>query len=307
MIQAINVLLGTLVVYLTYRIAAQVSGHRAGCRAAWFAALFPTLNLYSALTMREAFIVFFFLLGVLYALRWDQDDRATTFCFSALFLALSGAFHTGMLPMLGVLGLIAIIRWASLLPAAHSRRFVRVTTAVMLLALLGVGIIVSGWGLEKVGLIQRGLGEHQATAARDRAAYLSTLVVRQPLDLLWHTPIRVVYFLFSPFPWWVRQPVDVLGVMDASLYLWLTAHIMRRRGRGLSWNRRVRLLVLFLAAGIAVFALATSNYGTAVRHRAKFAPLFIAVAMAVKHHSGALTRPYRSQKGSTMPPRKGDT
>lgn len=62
---------------------------------------------------------------------------------------------------------------------------------------VGSWYLFSGWGLEKVGMIKRGLGEHQAIATRDRAAYLNTLTVQQPQDILWQGPIRVVYFLFN--------------------------------------------------------------------------------------------------------------
>jgi len=58
--QFTNVLLGTFTIYLTWKLAHLITNSRRGALiSALIIELFPTLNLYSAITMRESFIVFF--------------------------------------------------------------------------------------------------------------------------------------------------------------------------------------------------------------------------------------------------------
>lgn len=283
MIQGVNVLLGTLAVYVVWRIAGLVSGgnRRLARTAAWIAALFPTLALYSAIILREEFIVFFFLLGVLYSLRWWQQPLLRHFLLACLAFGLAGVFHTGMLIMLAVLGILAILRWVQTLAANKGTSFLRIMAAMGLLIIIGALVLSIGWGLGGFGHLRSGvtsLGELQTIAAAGRAAYLEGFTMQSTWDVVWQTPIRVVYFLFTPFPWMVREAVDIFGFVDALLYIGLALLILRN-WKNIWGNSLMRVTVLFIAVGLIVFALGVSNYGTAIRHRAKFAPLLIVVAV----------------------------
>ena len=131
-----------------------------------------------------------------------------------------------------------------------------------------------------IGLMKEGLAHHQEVAARDRAVYLQGMKMYTMFDVFWQTPIRVIYFLFTPFPWMIKQFIDLFGLVDALLYVWLVVCLWKLR-RFVFQNSNAKVLGLFILAGITVFAIATSNYGTALRHRAKFAPLLIALATPV--------------------------
>jgi hypothetical protein len=282
MIAGINVLLGTLVVYLVWRLAGLISGgnRRLAGTAAWVTAPFPTLALYSAITLREEFMVFFFLLGVLYSLRWWQKPLLRHFLTACLAFGLAGVMNTGLTSMLVLLCLLAILRWAQTLAANKGTSFLKVTAALGLLAVIGVLVLTFGWGLERSRVISSGvtsIGQHQANTAAGRAAYLEGFYMQSTMDVAWQTPIRVVYFLFAPFPWMVREAVDIFGFIDALLYTGLVLLILINWGNFRA-NPLARVAVLFLAVGLVVYALGTSNYGTAIRHRAKFAPLMIVVA-----------------------------
>ena len=50
---------------------------------------------------------------------------------------------------------------------------------------------------------------------------------------------------------------------------------VKRIGRG----PRLVLVAALLFVGVVVFAINVSNYGTAIRHRAKFAPYVVAMAV----------------------------
>jgi 4-amino-4-deoxy-L-arabinose transferase-like glycosyltransferase len=303
MIQGINVLLGTLAVYLVCRLAGLISGgnRRLAGAAAWVAALFPALALYSAIILREEVMVFFFLLGLLYSLRWWQQPLLRHFLIACLVFGLAGVFHTGILIMIAVLGILALLRWGHTMAANKGTSFLRVTAALGLLAFIGALVLQIGWGLGGFGYLRNGvtsLGQHQINAALGRAAYLTGLTMQSTWDVVWQTPIRVVYFLFAPFPWMVQEGKDIFGFIDALLYTGLALLILRN-WRNIWRNSLMRVAVLFLAVGLVVFALGVSNYGTAIRHRAKFAPLMIVVAvvaLAAPKQGPGIKAEYRESK-----------
>jgi len=282
MMQGINVLFGTLIVWNVYRLSRLIWGQRSALRAAYIAAIFPTLVLYSAITLREVAIVFPFTLGALYFVRWLKSDHPWEFGKAFVAFAFSAGFHTGMIPALFVLAVAGLRKWLDAFLVPSTRKLVKRGLAV---AVIGIGaciIVASGWGLGKLGGLQHTdpmswLTTQQELAARQRAAYLSDLQPRTPLDLVWQTPVRVAYFLFAPFPWMVRSPADLLGlvivVLNAGLVLLLLRSML-----GIWADPRARWSFYILLGVLVSFALTTSNYGTSLRHSAKLVPLALGLA-----------------------------
>lgn len=120
------------------------------------------------------------------------------------------------------------------------------------------------------------LSAEVSVASRGDAAYLFDLYPDTKLDFLWQTPLRIFYFLFSPFPSMLSEPGHVLGLVDALLYLSMSLIITVSLFRGLGIERnRLLLLLSVLFVFVFVFSWGTSNFGTAIRHRQKIAWLFI--------------------------------
>lgn len=280
MAQIFNVLLGTFIVYFVWRIALEIFGEQAAKAAGWIACFFPTLNLYSAITMREAVIVFFFLLGLLYSIKWFKKKQFLDFLGASFSLFLAESFHTGILPSLFLLGVSSLaLAILDFWRRTFSFKSLAQPTVIFLLILF---IFTTGWGLEKVGLFGEGIAGQQERYAIGRAAYLTNLIAHNVWDLIWQAPIRIVYFLFTPFPWMITSRLDYLGLFDALLYLVLTVGLIwsfvKQWGRKQPTITTMLYVLAFLAVEIAAFAITTSNYGTAVRHRAKFAPVLISLA-----------------------------
>ena len=77
----------------------------------------------------------------------------------------------------------------------------------------------------------------------------------------------LTYFLFAPFPWQIKDVLDVYASMESLLRLvliycsvkhWYNAYGLQRQMLGL-------LLVLFFSMSF-LWAIGTSNYGTGMRH-----------------------------------------
>ena len=297
MIQGANVLLGTFVIYTVWALTREIFGQKAAKLAAWGATLFPALNLYSAITMREVFIVLATLVGCLYGVRWIRSRAFKHYVVASISFFLAVGFHTGILPILCGLGAWSMFRgvysvWCS--PRKHTLAF---ALEIVLFLGLTLGIVFGGWGMEKAGLFQEGVGAQQELYARGRAAYLPKLTVQKPWDLFWQGPIRVFYFLFAPFPWWVEKTVDLLGVADALLYWGLCGMALWGLVKDRPKDRRIWFLLCLLCIGVATFAMTTSNYGAAIRHRAKFVPLLLAIAAGMYCWAGMRKAALR-RKGS---------
>ncbi|QZA32872.1 glycosyltransferase family 39 protein [Hydrogenibacillus sp. N12] len=287
--QSLNVLLGVASVYLVWRIAMCLTNGdvRTAKRAAWIAAFFPTLNLYSAITMREAFIVFFFLLGTLYIINWSQNWSPVQFVKGTAAYLASGFFHTGMFMSIITLGFLLSSMQAYKLLKQRGRLSLKLLGAAVFLVFAAAVVLMTGWGMDKIGIAKNISYFHEYTSS-ERAGYLQSMTVESPLDLIWQAPIRLFYFLFAPFPWMVRSAIDLFGLVDALLYFLMTSMIIGR------WknidSRALKFSLAVVAVGLLAFALATSNYGQAIRHRAKFAPLLIPMALAVSRKAKARAR-----------------
>lgn len=277
MAQALNVLFGTLIVWNVYSISCLLWGEKLALRATTIAAFFPTLVLYSAITTREVAVVYPFTLGCLYCVHWLQTNRPRAFLASLAAFGVSTAFHTAMLIALLVLLIAAYARLLRALVDGNRSCVVR-SGFSLAVVIIGIGaVLASGWGLEKVAGLAvinpvEWLAELQLRYARGRAAYLEWIQPHTFFDLFWQTPIRVVYFLFAPFPWMVQSSEDLLGLLISVLNLVLVLLLIRSLSGGFV-DVRARWLFWVLASLLVGFSLTTSNYGTALRHSSKLVPL----------------------------------
>jgi hypothetical protein len=281
MIIGINVVLGALVVLMAGRIAQQLWGERPARAAAWATAFFPTLMLLSAVGLREVAVTAPFTGAVLLLVRWQGTQRVGTLAAALLLLLLSSGFHSVV--VFTFVGVMFLMVQHALAAAARGRgrALARVSVALALAVMVGIGVAQSGWGLDKFGSVEgineERLAEAQETVAGSRSSYLTNLRIDGPVDALVQLPLRLVFFVLAPFPWMIRTPTDLFGLVDSSLYLVLVVLGVRALRRG-SPGRAVRPLVVMVGIVLAVFATGVSNYGTAIRHRAKVAPLLIALA-----------------------------
>jgi hypothetical protein len=110
------------------------------------------------------------------------------------------------------------------------------------------------------------------------AAFPEWMRVRGGMGDSWKIPVRYVSFLFSPLvPFMVRTQHHLLGLVDAALYAALFL-LLVRHWRSVAKNRPAMALLIVVMSLFLVFALGVSNFGTAIRHRAKVSPLLLALA-----------------------------
>ena len=294
LLQLISATLGTVVVVLAMK-SGRLLGLDSGYirKIGWLAALHPSLVLYSALTMREVFIVVALGGAIYWLIRWRTTHLYRYLPLSVASAFVSQLFHTGMVAasaMIVCIGMVYVVREHSMkLAKIRFKRSNVVVTVVTggLVTMLVVSVtwaIESGFAVDKLarfldGQILRDIANWQADVARGRASYLDGLFPESWLGFLWQVPVRLFYFLGSPFPWQLERLSDVWGLVDGVVFLCVCWAIGRNSIKGAQKQDIYRMLLVLALASIVVFSVATSNYGTAFRHRAKFVPVLLLLLM----------------------------
>jgi hypothetical protein len=279
LLHVVNSYFGTLSIYFIMRSARLLSADsNLDRKVGWILAFYPSVALYSVLTMRESPIVFALSISIYMLLRWITHRRIFCGLGALLFMIVAQIFHAGMVG--GTVG-VAVIYLGVSLRSITVRDNLR-PIALFVVAASAIGLvqfsIVTGIGIEKFwGLVRDFdigfITEWQARTARGRGAYLAHVEIDTWLDLLWNAPFRMLFLIGTPFVWMVSEFRDVLGFLDALVFLFLVYRILLDISR-----RRLLLVAKYLSVALviggilALFALGTSNYGTAFRHRAKVFP-----------------------------------
>lgn len=279
LIRAINVLLGVLVVWITARTTEILWGRRESNRIVWLAALFPSMMLYSSVILREAFVACFLSLLVLNAAKWYGNGRTGHWILSVICGLVATGFHTGMLFALSVVIILPLLVNPRARPAAiRLSPLLRYFLSAAVIAVVCYIVFSSGWGLDKVGDAQNleSLIAKQATS-RGRTGYLSGMDANSLLDVVWQLPIRFVFLAFTPFLWSIRTLSDLIGGLDALLWVVLAVCLFRSIKRRHKSGAIVWMLLILLLT-LATFSFYISNTGTAIRHRTKVVPLLLMVS-----------------------------
>lgn len=303
----VMVALGLGVIYLTYRAALELwEDERIARMIAWWAALFPQLVLHSVLFLREIPVSFCLAAAALYAVRFVKRNNVVYALWFSGWIVLGTLFHSGV-----IFAIPALLLGTILARPRGSRGRVKVYAVNMVAALVLVGAIYvvneTGYGLGKFGgSLDEALEQfeqQEQSGTLGGAAYPEWMRVRGGLSDAWKIPVRFVTFLFSPLiPFMVRSGGHLLGVVDAALYLYLFWLLYRHWG-AIRRNRPVVVLLVVLLALCLVYALGVSNFGTAIRHRAKMSPILLILAAGLPALFGRRRRWLDTKVMRPPPPR----
>ena len=258
----VNVVIGCVTIYVVARIAGQVLGERAKVRAAWIAALWPTMIWWSGTLMKESLAILLLALGILAAIN---------------------------LPRRG-----AVIGLAVLLPVLF---LARGPAAIALMLGIAVGVAVAGRRAEGRWLSRALVTFGAATLcgvlaivlvlSRGQPANLYSqyeVVIRNMIDLYQgNNPLRVPYdmvkSLGTPLPWVFDRATEN---WDRMLYpgVWLLLCALPLAVLG-AWRLRKRPEAwLFLVTVATVLAINSFTSGFTFRQRSTLEPLILLLALA---------------------------
>ena len=281
MAQSISLLFGMGSIFLGWMLAKKLWNNRVANTVGWTIALFPSLVLYSVLIMREVYICFFLLLALHGIVDWIRTDRLKSIILATVGFIGATFFHGGM--FIGLIAFVAIVGIVSLKRLIKSLISFRINLKVLIfLSLTIFSSVLYQSKTISIPYINRATGidsilQKTNISTKGTASWPKWTIATTPTELLYKSPIRSIYFLFSPFPWDVKATKHLIGLFDAFLYICLTFLILRNLK--VIWRDPVlRVILIILVCYIFVFGIGVGNFGTGIRHRSKFTVMFILLA-----------------------------
>lgn len=276
--QYLNVLLGLNVIYIMEKITAEFNLKKEiEIIVLAITAFFPTSIIMSGINLREIFPTFFVTFSLYYFIRWFKDPRLTYFIVSFILLGLASTFHSG------VIGIALGYAFSFLFYRSESDNFhFSLKTVGAFLVITILFMIGNTFFSEYIfGKFQK-VEDFQDIIVKANplgmggAAYLTGVTINNSLDFLIFTPIKSIYFLFSPMPWDWRGVNDIFSFFtDSVLYIISIFSYFFNKDK-LGKKRKLAFLILIMIiASSFVFGVGVSNAGTAMRHRQKLVSLFI--------------------------------
>ncbi|KAF0286409.1 hypothetical protein BA899_09655 [Spiribacter sp. SSL99] len=220
----------------------------------WFFLLYPSMALYTGLSLRDTFILVFMVMAVQFA----REGR--------------------WLPMLAVFAPLYAIKFQNFLILApvlviyllfgirhHGVTLFRgVLTALAGLAAL---IILSPAVLPVVNYFRAAL------YAEDGGDRDELNLIDGPTEFVVEGLTSGVYFLLKPFPWEASNALQIVQSAENLVIFGLLVLLVRA-----AWRRVPKKLVfwmLFIGFSLSVYGLVVFNYGTSARYRYPFLVIFI--------------------------------
>lgn len=243
---------------------------------------FPHLIIFSSILLREMWIIFFLFYSFYFFLLWSRKGKLTYIIKAVGSVLIASIMHSGVFFLL--IGYVI----ASILynPKTGKNIFtIKSLAATILFVVFFIGIMsFSDLFLSKFqGLDGQDSEEFMDSlggANGGESAYLQGVEINTPAQALFYTPVKSVYFLFSPMIWNIRGSRDVVAfLLDALVYLFIIIRLCKFRKR---LTRPYKFVLLGVFMTIIAFSWGTKNSGTAMRHRCKVVPLIALVAFQIR-------------------------
>ncbi len=287
LLQCISIFIGVLCILLVYKLSFLLSNNEKKAKqSACILAVFPTVILYNSLILREVFVMFFLLLAFIYFAKWYISKNVnygilTLVCFIPLYY-----LHSALI--LGGVTFFAIffIESIGFFKVRYRQNKFSIIHAILLsvtpLVTLYLFTILPGIKIPYLGkfddifTFSRILFQTKVTSLGG-SVYPDWLSPKSPLDFFLLIIPRLGYLLFSPFIWDLRAINHLLGFVDGLLYLfvfyWIAKGILFEKHKQII----TRILIILIPL-LVVYSWGVGNFGTALRHRVKFIPVFIAIS-----------------------------
>ena len=262
-----------LFVGILWKVTLSYSDRKTARLVAYFASFYPMIVMYSSQLLREVWIYLFVVLTATLILEWRQLPTISRL-FKAFFSLIILTFlHEGFAVSLIILLLYSL--WFI------TKKKQNTLNAVFVLCLImGVIFLFSLYGMGKLGdsLPEAISYENIKGVMENRmiggASYNQSIEASSLSGLMLYLPERVALFLFSPYPWMIRALPDLIVFFDAVFYMLIISRIVYLSRAFSSSSLFVLPFIIFIPSIIA-FSVGTGNFGTAMRHRAKFSALLI--------------------------------
>jgi Dolichyl-phosphate-mannose-protein mannosyltransferase len=279
-LKLLNAFLGAFSTRYVFLIARELFGAAVARRSALFGAFFPSLILWSAVNIRDVWVIFLILYVSWKSLQVVRGHSTLALINVALAIYAITFFRDYLFFVVALPPLVAFLIGGR---GNVGRNFI-----VALLAAFAV-----------VFLLQHGAGssaadrmslESMSRVRQDMAfggsAYNENVDISTPGRALTFLPLGIAYFLFSPFPWQITSLLKLFSLPEMLLIYRLAPAMLRGIRHTIRTRFREAMQILLLTALLTVsYALGEGNVGTLYRHRAQailFYLMFAAVGLELK-------------------------
>ena len=289
MAKSISVALGTLSVYMVYSLSLKIWNHRSAIKAAWLTALFPSLILYSSITLREAYIVFFLIFSLTGIVKFIKEKSLVSLLQVIVGFYILSLFHGPA--ALGGLIFLFYLMLASIKKQLIKLKYFKINISsllfIIILALPFIAYFNGNFKIPYLGgynelidsdrfLLKANIG------FKDVASYPSWLVINNNYEIFTKGIIKFFYFLYSPFIWDIKTTKHIIGLFDGLLYFVLTIYVFKN-WHDIWTNPITRIFILIFISYFIVYGFGLGNFGTVIRHRSKFVIILIILAAPKLH------------------------
>ena len=279
--QSLSLLFGMGSIILGVRLANKIWNEETSIKIGWIFALYPTLILYSILTLRESYVWFFLLVAIYGIVCWSKNNSLKALIIT--FLGFLGAtlFHGGM--VIGVFIFIFVLMMITFIKTASGLKYLKIyINSLLILSFSIISIFylfLNSDSIPKIGFLTKDFDSQilidkiESRNIND-AAYPEWTIPKTDFEIIYKAPIRVIYFIFSPFMWDIKKNSHFIGYFDGIFYL-ILFFLFIKNFKSIWSDRTLRIIIIILASYLLIFGVGTGNFGTGIRHRTKFLIIFI--------------------------------
>jgi len=288
-LKILNAFVGAFSSRYLYLLARDLFGVAVARRATLLFAYFPSLVLWSALNIRDAWVVFLilFISGKSLQVAREYSHLALAQLLVAIYVI--AQFRDYLFYVVALPPVVALL----LARRGHLvRNLVLASLAALAVIVLMQQGVVGKRTTARMSL--EGLSQTRQELATGGSAFHGQADVSTPAKALAFLPIGIVYFFFSPFPWEITSVLKLFSLPEMILIYALTPAAVR----GIAYAARERLRdcfqVLMLTGLLTVsYSLGEGNVGTLYRHRAQVLGFYLMFA-ALGKELGSRPRPASS-------------
>jgi hypothetical protein len=252
-------LLGAFAVYNIYIMAHSYASRQAALIAVIPLIFYPSFIFIHSTVHREAAV----LVGLTTGARFltvpsPRLSLPTNYGLAVLFLWFSVVFRPNNLPVIvAVLALAIVVKYRHVITGSVVRHFVPPTIIVG-------SVLTYPQGNE----IIRSLARIRLKRARGRTEYLGHVFPETVMSAIAFSWIGAVYFLFTPFPWMVKEITGFIALLEGIGNLMFAMFgVIGARKLGARNTTVGVALTVGIVLGAVLYGLGTANVGTAIRHR----------------------------------------
>ena len=220
----------------------------------WFYLLFPSLALYTGLSLRETLILFFMILAVVYA-RESKIFKSIIWMVPIILIKVQNFYILGPIVLLYFLFNVA-------------KKGMSLTKALVIGVIALVSLLASApFALPLVNKYR------VAMFVEDGGDINDIELISGAGDFVFQGLTSGFYFLSKPLPWEAASALQFIQSSENLFVLGILFLITRQ-----AWRKspdRLAFWLLFMALAMSVYGLVVANYGTAVRYRYAFVVMYV--------------------------------